>query len=286
MRGWTRAHARHALRIFRLGNRPATTVYESLGDQCFMALAPGWLNLGLWEGPGDAAEAPLAPRRLVEALCEPLPSCGVILDIGNGLGVQDVVVAARLRPGRLVTLNLSEFQLRSGRKALDDADALPVVADAVHLPIATGAVDGLLSVEAAFHFPSRAAFFAEARRVLRPGGVLSLSDILMPRMPHDPPEFFAGAMSLRFWGLRRGVLAGPDDIAELLRTAGFVDISVQPCGTAVFDPFLRYEHQRLRFLRGGPRLQQWAARLMIAQWALLRRRGMLEYVLVQAHTPL
>ncbi len=285
MKGWTRAHLRHLLRMFRFDRYPAKAVYESLGDDFFMALAPGWLNLGLWEGQGDATEALSAPQRLVETLCEPLPTGGVILDVANGLGMQDLVVAERLRPRRLIALNLSEFQLNAGRERLDRVRALPVAGDAVALPIATGAIDGLLCVEAAFHFPSRAAFFTEARRVLRPGGVLSLSDILMPRKAHDPRELMAGATSLRFWGLHLDVVAGPVEIEELLRAAGFVDVVVETCGTAVFDPVLRYERQRLRALDGVPRAQAWAARLMISQWELLRRRGMLEYVIVQALAP-
>ena len=67
-------------------------MYESIGPDFFLALAPGWLNLGLWEGKGDEDEAPVAVRRLVEALAAWLPAGGRILDVGNGLGV-DVVAA-------------------------------------------------------------------------------------------------------------------------------------------------------------------------------------------------
>jgi len=281
----TRPHLRHALRMLWFGRHPATTIYESVGDDFFMALAPGWLNLGLWEGPGDAAEAPLAPRRLVEALCEPLPTGGVILDVANGLGVQDVVIDELVRPRRLIALNLTEFQLRAGRAALRQASALPVVADATRLPVATGVVDGLICVEAAFHFRSRAAFFAEARRVLRAGGVLTFSDVLATRLPRDPVEAFAGLPSLRFWGVRLRTVASPAKLERLLRAAGFADISVRRCGDVVFDPVVRFGRERLRTLRGVPLAQRWAAQGMLSQWELLRRRGLLEYVLVQAVAP-
>jgi hypothetical protein len=45
--GWTARHARHAAAMFRQGRNPAARVYESIGSDFFLAVAPGWLNLGL-----------------------------------------------------------------------------------------------------------------------------------------------------------------------------------------------------------------------------------------------
>ena len=69
---WTRENLRHVLSLFRQGANPAATVYESIGPEFFLALAPGWLNLGLWEGTGSQEEAPVAARRYsrtLSALC-------------------------------------------------------------------------------------------------------------------------------------------------------------------------------------------------------------------------
>ncbi|MGH3112910.1 MAG: hypothetical protein ACRDOP_05530, partial [Gaiellaceae bacterium] len=65
------------LAMLRYGANPAATVYDSIGSDFFLALAPGWLNLGLWEGDGgDPSEAPVAVRRLVERIAAALPQGG------------------------------------------------------------------------------------------------------------------------------------------------------------------------------------------------------------------
>jgi SAM-dependent methyltransferase len=54
-----------------------------------------------------------------------------------------------------------------------------VRADATGLPLAAGCAGVVLCVEAALHFADRRAFFAQAARVLRPGGLLLLADLLV-----------------------------------------------------------------------------------------------------------
>src|SRR6187549_1708005 len=109
---WTRENVRHAASLFRYDRYPAATVYDSLGTDFFLALEPGWLNLGLWEGDGsDPAEAPQAVRRLVRTLAEDLPLNGDLLDVGNGLGAQDPLIAEVARPRSLTAVNITLSQL-------------------------------------------------------------------------------------------------------------------------------------------------------------------------------
>ena len=181
--GWTSRHLRHIAGMFWQDRNPAARVYESIGSDFFLALAPGWLNLGLWEGPGSEEEADTACRRLVQTVAAALPEGGVTLDVGNGLGMQDPVIVEVLRPRRLVAVNITEWQLSAGRDRLREAAAQGVAGDATRLPIADQSIDGVISIEAAFHFRSRRAFFDECFRVLKPGGVVSISDIAIERLP-------------------------------------------------------------------------------------------------------
>jgi SAM-dependent methyltransferase len=284
---WTRENVRHAVGfVFGYGSNPAARVYESVGSEFPLAPAPGWLNLGLWEGPGTEEEAPRAVRRLVERVAGVLPTGGTIVDVGNGLGAQDPVIADVASPSRLVAINITEAQLRAGRARLDAAHGHPVVGDATRLPLERGSADGVISVEAAFHFRSRQVFFDEAFRVLRPGGVLSISDVPTMRWPRTPGEFVSGLGQLRLWGLRVGAVATPQQIAAQVETAGFADVSCELVGERVIAPALRLLRERLRRVGADlPSAQRFAAEVFRRQVELLWRRGVVEYLLLSARRP-
>jgi cyclopropane fatty-acyl-phospholipid synthase-like methyltransferase len=274
--------------MIRQGANPAARVYESIGADFFLAMAPGWLNLGLWEGPGSEDEAEDACRRLVATLASALPAGGVVLDAGNGLGTQDPLIAGVVRPRRMVAVNITEWQLAAGRDRLRAARAAPVVGDAARLPVANAAVDGVISVEAAFHFSSRQAFFEECYRVLRPGGVVSISDIGVQRWPVTPAEVLSGLTQLRVFGLRPGAAMTADQIAGAARAAGFTAVDVTVCGDLVIAPALQLIGHRLRAtpaVPGASAGQRTAARILLSQVELLWRRQIIHYILLRAVRP-
>ncbi|MQB01421.1 MAG: methyltransferase domain-containing protein [Actinobacteria bacterium] len=281
--GISPANLRHLARMLKQGRRPASTVYDSIGSDFFLSPAPGWLNLGLWEGEGDEREAEAAVHRLVRTLALELPTGGTILDVANGLGAQDPVIAEVTSPRLFVAVNITESQLRAGRDRLDAAEARPVLADAVHLPVMSDAVDGVISVEAAFHFSSRERFFNEVRRVLRPGGRLAMSDIAVERQrPRTVGEAVAGISNLRTWGVRRRALQSASEIRASLDALGFTDIEIRSVGDRVLVPAIAFMRGRLQRTPEAPALHRFGAKLLLNQWELLYRRGMMDYILTTA----
>ncbi|WP_135302488.1 class I SAM-dependent methyltransferase [Haloarcula amylovorans] len=87
-----------------------------------------------------------------------------VLDVGGGSGR---AVRALDLPRRVV-VDAAPGMLRQARRHGLDA----VVGDAGRLPIATASVDAVLIVDALHHMGAVEDVLTEARRVLRPGGVL------------------------------------------------------------------------------------------------------------------
>src|SRR5207244_10565796 len=119
-------------------------------------------------------------------------------------------------------------------------------------------------------FRSRAAFFAEAFRVVRPGGVLTMSDVPVVRMPRGPRETVAAAAMLRGWGLRMSAAERTEDIERRVVEAGFTDVQSERVGERVIGPALRFVRGRLGSGAepGVSRTYELAARTMVNQASL------------------
>jgi MPBQ/MSBQ methyltransferase len=135
-------------------------------------------NIGDWrDSPSGLAEA---ARRLVEMHLaadtrEEAKGVSVVLDVGCGLGAGAAMMADHYANALVLGANLSPVQARWGARHWPRARFAAM--NAVRLAVAADRVDRIHSVEAAFHFDSRERFLAEARRVLRPGGKVILTDV-------------------------------------------------------------------------------------------------------------
>jgi SAM-dependent methyltransferase len=142
------------------------------------------VHWGAWDDPpradSSAEDFAAAAERLSRWVCD---AAGVadgqrVLEVGCGFGGTLAALSARSPGLGLVGLDIDPRQLGRAAGLVPPGRASLVRGDACRLPFASGSFDAVLAVECAFHFPDRAAFLAEARRVLRPGGRLALSDFV------------------------------------------------------------------------------------------------------------
>jgi SAM-dependent methyltransferase len=144
------------------------------------------------EGLMAAAEALTA--RLVSAA--EVKNGQRVLDAGCGFGGTTSYLNEHYSDMDLTGLNIDARQLVH---AAEWVIARPgnrvqfIEGDACAMPLPDQTFDAVLAVECIFHFPSRRRFFREARRVLKQGGRLVLSDFV----PHGP-----ASLRLAPWVLR------------------------------------------------------------------------------------
>lgn len=227
--------------------------FDNVYEAAFMR--PGFINLGyvgepeLWSAimraleAGDSrqrqkrlaqirqhASAALA-RKLAESAC--LNERDVLVDVGCGFGLQDQLFAAEFNVKDITAYNIATKQIEMAKRLLEH---LPPsirkavkfkVGDATRLPQPAQSATKVLSLESAFHYDTRERFFAEAHRILLPGGKLALADYALKKDIEFRPPWW-----LRMRGDYELVIlpANRYDIGEYARkldAIGFKDIGVE-----------------------------------------------------------
>ena len=105
-----------------------------------------------------------------------------VLELGPGPGYYSIEAARAAAPGgRAICVDVQpgmiavlDERLRAGGAT----NAHPVVGDATHLPLGAGSVDAAFLVFVLGEIPDRPAALAELRRVMKPGGVISIVETL------------------------------------------------------------------------------------------------------------
>lgn len=145
-----------------------------------------YVHWGYWENPEKAERSPEDFLAAMERLNSELLSVAdlknhqTVLDAGCGFGGTLAGIQTRWKEMNLVGINIDPRQLEIARQQVPGVCFIE--GDACVLPFESSTFDRVLAVECIFHFPSRLQFLKEAARVLKPGGLIALSDFV-PRKP-------------------------------------------------------------------------------------------------------
>ena len=207
------------------------------------AIAPTWARRR------PEVERTTAPVR-EWMLRELAPRAGdTVLELAAGVGETGFDAVEQIgAAGRLITTDLSPRMLDAARLRAAERGITNVhfrVMDAERIELQDDSVDGVLCRFGYMLMPDPSAALAETRRVLRPGGRVTLA-VWGP--PERNPYFTAPAMSL----IQRGhipppepppapspfALASPARLDTLLHDAGFADVRVE-------DVPVRFSHRHI-----------------------------------------
>ncbi len=182
------------------------------------------------ELPPEAVQASLGcgnPTALA-----PLNPGEVVLDLGSGGGIDVLLSARRVGPtGKAYGLDMTDEMLTLAREnqrkaGLENVEFLK--GEIEHIPLPDNSVDVVISNCVINLSLDKDRVFAEAFRVLRPGGRFAVSDVVVRGTV--PPEI---RRNMELWvGCVAGALEESDYRSKLAR-AGFEGIDIEP--TRIYD---------------------------------------------------
>ena len=197
-----------------------------------------FFNYGYWDARTPDQKA--ACENLVEKLLSFLPAKqGKILDVGCGKGETAHYLLRYYDAQNIAGINLSEKQLETCRQKVPGATFRSM--DAAHLDFADHSYDTIICLEAVFHFSTRERFLQEAYRVLKPGGYLVLTDILLTDW----------GKRHRLWWVdeANAALSDLEQYSELYRRIGFQGVEIidatRECWEGYYTALARYCCEKL-----------------------------------------
>lgn len=159
-----------------------------------------------------------------------------VLDLGSGAGFDCFLAAQEVGDsGRVIGVDMTPEMIEKARENVTKNDATNVefrLGEIEHLPVADGRVDAIISNCVVNLSPDKQQVFHEAHRVLRPGGRLAISDVVLtaqlPTDVHADPESVASCVA--------GASRIPE-IETMLSNAGFEQVRIEP--KAESEEFIR-----------------------------------------------
>lgn len=163
-----------------------------------------------------------------------------VLDLGSGAGVDCFLAAKRVgETGRVIGVDMTPEMLKRARENAKKGNYKNVefrLGEIESLPVEDNHVDAIISNCVVNLSPDKDAVFKEAFRVLKPGGRLMVSDIVLLKKLPDPVKKSISAYI--------GCLAGAamkEEYLNAIKAAGFTDVkiiseSVYPVELAASNP--------------------------------------------------
>ena len=148
-----------------------------------------------------------------------------VVDLGCGGGFDCFLAAKEVgETGRVIGVDMTSDMITKARKNAEKIQAKNVefrLGEIEHLPIADNTADIIMSNCVINLSPDKMSVYRDAYRVLKPGGRLAISDVVATApLPDDIKN------NLALLSACIGGAATIDDTEEMLRNAGFKEISV------------------------------------------------------------
>jgi arsenite methyltransferase len=166
----------------------------------------------------------------------------VVVDLGSGAGLDSFLAARVVGPtGSVIGVDMTPAMIQRARQNAVRLRITNVnfrLGDIEELPIDSGTVDRIVSNCVINLAPEKHKVFAEMYRVLKPGGMFAVSDIVSTEpLPDDVRA------DMRLWASCVAGALEKEEYLSTIRSAGFVEVKVNAVKSYPVDAQARCELQ-------------------------------------------
>lgn len=151
----------------------------------------------------------------------------VVLDLGSGAGFDAFLASSEVgQDGLVIGVDMTPEMVNKARDNAGKADINNVdfrLGEIEHLPVDSASVDVIISNCVINLSPEKELVFAEAYRVLKPGGRLAISDVVTFKELDDKIKSNPELISACIAGA-----STKDSLYQIMEQAGFTNISIEP----------------------------------------------------------
>ena len=149
----------------------------------------------------------------------------IVLDLGSGAGFDCFLAADKVGPeGKVIGVDMTPEMLEKARENAQKDNINNIefrLGEIENLPVADGVIDIIISNCVINLSTDKGKVFSEAFRVLKPGGRIMVSDIVLTR---ELPDIIRENVSAYVGCIAGAVIK--EDYLEAIRKAGFTDVKI------------------------------------------------------------
>lgn len=254
----------------------------------------GFLSFGFWlKDVVDYHQAVDALVLHVLAKENPLHK-GTVLNVACGYGAETLKIYEKMRPEKIIAIDITDAHIQFAKEHIETLGLSEHIhfenMDACKIDYPENSFDYVIGIEGPAHFRTREIFLHKAFEVLKPSGILLLTDIIVDRETTNSGMYnhFMGCLCSKHWYMPEENWMSIPQLVELLKNIGFHIDKAESLGAKVYPGFSRFNLKwetvknaiRTRGLRIG-------LLLTFISWLLghVHRRKLIDYVFIRAVKP-
>lgn len=142
---------------------------------------PNYLNFGFWKNSNTTINACEAMVNIVISNAE-IKNNSTVLDVGFGYGFQDILISNQFQNLKITAINIVQKQIDCAKEIFksynlkNKIEVFNLSATKLDTFFEKETYDRIISIESAIHFDTREEFYRQAYKVLKPNGIICLTD--------------------------------------------------------------------------------------------------------------